>query len=102
MCRVERMGRMGEKRKRGFPFFRTPSSLPFVPFSLFSPFSRYKSAKSYCVAKSNGKRKQIPKSPIGRAVARAMKTRAPVRAERKKNQPDSTHRGIFLTGRVTG
>jgi hypothetical protein len=32
----------------------------------------------------------------------AMKTRATARAERKKNQPDSTHRGIFLTGRATG
>jgi hypothetical protein len=40
--------------------------------------------------------------PWFRAVARAMKTRATARAERKKTQPDSTHRGIFLTGRATG
>ncbi|EFX62815.1 hypothetical protein DAPPUDRAFT_269670 [Daphnia pulex] len=36
------------------------------------------------------------------AVARAMKTRATVRAERKKTQPDSTHRGIFFNGAGDG
>jgi hypothetical protein len=31
-----RMGWMGERRKRGSPFFRTPSSLPFVLVSKFA------------------------------------------------------------------
>jgi hypothetical protein len=31
-----------------------------------------------------------------------MKARAKVRAKGKKTQPDSTHRGIFLTGRLMG
>ncbi len=37
-----------------------------------------------------------------RAVARAMETRATARAERKKPQPDSTHRGIFFNGADDG
>jgi hypothetical protein len=37
-----------------------------------------------------------------RAVARAMKTRATARVERKKTQPDSTHRGIFFNGAGDG
>jgi hypothetical protein len=41
-------------------------------------------------------------NPAGRAVARAMKTRATARAERKKPQPDSTHRGIFFNGAGDG
>jgi len=39
---------------------------------------------------------------VTRAVARAMKTRATARAERKKTQPDSTHRGIFFNGAGDG
>jgi hypothetical protein len=47
-------------------------------------------------------KKTDPKEPYSRAVARAMKTRATARAERKKNQPDSTHRGIFFNGAGDG
>jgi hypothetical protein len=36
-------------------------------------------------------------------VAHAMKTRDTARAEgKKKKQPNSTHRGIFYTGRAMG
>jgi hypothetical protein len=47
--RMGRMGRMGEKMKLGSPFFRTLSSLPFVPFSLFS-FSPFSLALTKCKA----------------------------------------------------
>jgi hypothetical protein len=39
------------------------SSPPFVPFSLFSPFSRYKSLQPCCVARYDGKKKTDPEEP---------------------------------------
>jgi hypothetical protein len=45
---------------------------------------------------------KLQKASLTRAVARAMKTRATARAERKKTQPDSTHRGIFFNGAGDG
>jgi hypothetical protein len=56
-----RMGRMGEKKKRKSPFFRKPYSLPFVPFSLFSPFFPKKNVnnafKSFFTKKREFKKK---------------------------------------------
>ena len=52
--------------------------------------------------KCGTKNETLRPSGYVRAVARAMKTRATARAERKKPQPDSTHRGIFFNGADDG
>ncbi len=93
-----RKGRMEWGRKGSVPlFFLSPFVFPFVHFLMGNV-----NAFWFEVAPNWEKSHPRWQPRTTRAVARAMKTRATAWAERKKTQPDSTHRGIFLTGQATG